>query len=355
MRMVKPFPYVVLYAVFFSLVSIDANESEIRYAGEMMHLPVGSDVAAMGNSGVSLATRATSAYWNPAASSMLSEFEVSLEYANLFWGLAHHGVIALHMPLENAGIGLSALLIPFYSGTIQKWDTLSGTFQQRLHNPDLRADGSSDGHFYNTSTMMVVSLGRLFSIPLPRSAAGDLPLVMDVGSGVNFKGTWQTTNIDDKVRVGMNATLDLGVLMRFGVDYDFNYKKLSRFISLGVSLRNVIPSKMMWSHSDDGSGKREYKEPVHGTQHFGISYSDYSGFWGADWILTVSVIRNYAQTYHFGVEAEFWNTVSFRVGLSDKVPTLGTGVKFRNYFLDYAFRFDKLEYSPVRITMGFNF
>ncbi len=324
---------------------------EIRYAGEVANLPVGANIAAMGNTGVSLPLKATSSYWNPAAASMLSDTEISVEYANLFLGLAHHGVVAFHLPIQNS-MAVSAIWIPYYSGLITAWDSLSGTYLERLHNPDLRSDGSADGYFYNANNILVLSLARLFSISLPRAVGAALPRTADIGAGVSFRGLWQTTHIDEKVRLGMNATLDLGLVARVGLDYDFGNREVSRHLTLGLSWRNVVPSHVVWTHSDDGSGQREYREPVHTVQMYGLSYTDLTGLAGADWTVSASIHREYETSYHMGLEGEFWDAVSFRVGVCDRVPTLGAGIRYRNYYLDYAFRFDRLDVSAVRVNLG---
>ncbi|KMQ51607.1 hypothetical protein CHISP_1364 [Chitinispirillum alkaliphilum] len=327
---------------------------EIRYAGEMSYLPVGAAISAMGDAGVALPGRAVSSHWNPAASSMSSDFEISAEYANLFWGLSHHGVFAFAAPIQNS-MGFSGLWIPYYSGMITKWDTLSGTYLERLHDPNLRPDGSGVGYLYNTHQMIVLSLSRLFPLSMPRAAASGLPRSADFAAGINFRGLWQTMHLDDKVRLGMNATFDIGMLVRFGIDYDFARKIVSRQLTLGFSWRNIVPSQITWTHSDDGSGKREYREPVHGVQMYGITYTDKSGIAGANWVISGAIQNGYSLTYHIGLEGEFWETVSFRAGLSDKVPTMGAGIRYRNYHLDYAFRFDQLDHSPLRLSFGVKF
>jgi hypothetical protein len=47
--------------------------------------------------------------------------------------------------------------------------------------------------------------------------------------------------------------------------------------------------------------------------------------------------------------------VAFRAGLSDKTVTLGAGIVYKAYCFDYAFSFDDLDNSPVRLSLGYSF
>jgi hypothetical protein len=154
----------------------------------------------------------------------------------------------------------------------------------------------------------------------------------------------------DKFRMGMGMNVNAGAEAVIGVDYNFATKTISRQVTLGASLRNIFPSNIIWLHSPTG-----YREPFSFSQTYGISYYDKSGDLFANWTLAFALEKTDKLTYHGGIEAELWNIVALRAGMSNETPTLGAGVHYKNCFMDYAFRFDDLAWSMLRITMGVRF
>ncbi|MFP4163807.1 MAG: hypothetical protein ACLFQB_02225 [Chitinispirillaceae bacterium] len=344
---VSCFVYLLLLLQF----STSGDSLEVRYAGEILHIPVGADVAAMGDVGVVLPRRAVSVHWNPASAGMLRRYEASLEYAGLYWGLSHHGAAAFHTPLQDE-TGITGLVMPFYSGAITTYDTLPGTLHERLLDPSKRADGSGTGVLTDNQTLFLLALGKMFSFPIPRSTFAGQPRTVDVAFGGAFRGITHTIKYKEKVRMGMNANIDAGIVARVGLDYDFNTKETVRFLTLGATFKNFIPGKVTWAHSVDESGIGEYSEPLKAIQYYGIAYEDRSQLFGGDWVFALSIHNDYEVSYHGGVEAVFWDIAAFRAGFSDGVPTLGAGITYQNYFFDYAFRFDPVDISPLRVVAG---
>jgi hypothetical protein len=333
--------FLIIFAFNFNL-----NAEEIRYAADLTHLPAGADIAAQGDVGVVLPDRAVSSYWNPAASSYLSTYELSAEVADLYSGLSQQGCFSVHVPMQNK-TGVAVTYIPFLSGDIERQDSLDGTYQQRLFDQNLRADGTNKGLFQNNQHLLLLSIGKLFTFQLPRTAGTGFPLPLDIGMGVNLKGLWQVMNPDEKIRMGMNANLDAGFISRIGVDYNILKQEISREVMIGFTIRDFLPSKVMWVNSPVG-----YSEQTHVSYYSGIAFADRSGDLGFNYKISLSLEKEYKVTYHAGLEAEFWDIVSFRAGISDRTPTLGAGIRYKRCFLDYAFRFDELDISYLRLSLG---
>jgi hypothetical protein len=344
----KKYPlYTSLLLIVFFIGLI--NGEEIRYAGDMSKLPVGSDIASMGDVGVVLPRRAASSFWNPAASANITNYEISTEYANLYHGLSQQGCLGIHVPLQTQ-MGVSLVYTPFLSGKISLNDSLSGTYQERLNNENLRAQGLPTHHFDNNQHLILLSVGKKFSYTLPRLPGVGLPLPFEIFIGGNFKGYIQTMNPAGKKRMGVGVNLDAGLIGRVGLDYNLMSKHVSRWILVGAAVRDFIPSEIEWINSP-----LDYKERVKYSQYYGVSYVDKSGDLGGNWTIALSIHKQYEMSYHAGIEAEFWNFVSFRAGISDRNPTLGAGVHYNRYFLDYAFRFDDIDFSMMRLTVGVTF
>lgn len=331
----------------------DIDSLTIRYAGDVSHLPVGSDIVAMGETGVVLPRHAVSSFWNPSAPAFIDKYEVSGEYADLYGGMSLQGCVGMIVPFSD-GVGASILYVPFFSGPIDREDTLPGSYQERLLDQSLRADGSSLGTFSDNHHLVLVSIAKLFSLPMPRLPEAGFPLPLDIGTGFSFKSSWETMNpVSTSTDYSMNINLDVGITARAGLDYDLRKKEVSRQLLLGMAIRDILPSPVVWIHSrDEYNPSQEYSEPITPTIISGIAYVDKSGDFGGTWTLSAGVQKQYAITYQYGLEAEFWNTISFRGGFSDKVPSIGAGIRYKKFYLDYAFRFDELGVSPVRLSLG---
>lgn len=317
----------------------------------------GCRIAAMGDAGVALPIHAPSIYWNPAASGFLSNYEVWAEGAVLYGGLSKHAAGFLQVPLQQE-IGVGIYYTPFFSGGIPKYDSIaSGT----------RSDGVPLGYFRDNQHQLALAVAKRFSFPLPRSMSiGGYPLPLDIAAGLSFKGFWHVFDPDGTTRFGVNINCDLGVLVRVGLDYNVAKKEVQREVTLGATLKNALSSKVVWVNSP-----YHYEEPVYNSQYFGLAYMDRSGFLFADWIVALSMHRGmgerqfgrtpgetgvgYVMTYHAGIEAGLWKTVMLRAGVSDRIPELGVGISYRRFRLDYAFRFDTIASSPIRLGFGVYF
>ncbi|MBN2036979.1 MAG: hypothetical protein JW768_09585 [Chitinispirillaceae bacterium] len=328
----------------------------IRYATEMTRLPAGSDIVALGETGVVLPRHGVASLWNPAAPAFLDSYEFSAEFADLYGGMSHHGCVAMTVPFSD-NLGSSVMYLPFLSGPIERYDTLLGSYTQRQDDrQEWRANGKPLSTFSNNQHLIVVSIAKMFPLSMPRSSEASFPLPFEIGAGFSFKSFWQTMKPDTLLYMGMNVNLDAGMLMVIGVDYSIEKKKVSRQILLGASARDIVPSPVVWINSrDEYNPNREYREMVTRSYYAGMAYVDKSGNLGGNWTLSAGAQRQYRTTYHFGIEAEFWDMVAFRTGLSDKVPSVGAGVRYKKYFLDYTFRFDELAYSYVRLALGVHY
>lgn len=337
-------------------------DNQIRYANELGRLSIGCRIAALGDAGVVVPDNAFSGYWNPGLSCFSDAFEFYGEYGSLYGGLSSIAPLALGAPLQD-GLNLSAMYIPFFSGDIEGQDTLSGTYRDRLEDYTLRPSGGNTGYFQNNQNQLLLCVSKSLRLPMMRTGGISYPLPIDIGVGCSFKGYWSTINALDKVRMGMNINCDIGLAIRFSLDYNLAKKMIIRQLYLGVAIRDVLPTSMVWLYSPD-----EYSERVASARYYGISYIDRSGFIFGNWTLAISMQRDlgdfanhpdetsgYATTYHAGIEGEFWDAVALRLGISDRHPTIGAGIHFGVFSVDYAYRVEELANSVVRVSAGLKF
>jgi hypothetical protein len=324
------------------------SELKIRYAGEFNHVPTGCRTIALGNTGVVLPYSDLSSFWNPSLIGLLQSYQVHIEGAKLYGGLSSLGALAFSAPIQK-GISAGITYRAFFPDNITEYDSLPGTYWDRIKNYNI--DGyPSKGIFHNNQHNIILSLAKNFSVPIPRPNSFNLPLPVDISVGLNIKSLWMTMTPGEKVRMGYNINLDVGFILRIGLDYDLAKKRIMRELLLGVSLRDFLPTPMTWLHSYEN-----YEEPIDGSEFYGISYIDRSGFLFGNWTVAVALQRNYDLTFHAGLEGEFFDIVTFRCGVSNGVMTLGAGIHYKRYSIDYSFTFDDLDYSFLRLGVGVQF
>jgi len=341
---------IFIKCLFLLLVTVSTVwGDEIRYTADMMHFPVGADIAAMGDAGVVLPRRAISAYWNPAATAFFRRFEVSLEGAEIYSGLSRQACGTIHAPVQG-NIGVTLMYLPFYSGKIARYDTLPGTFEERLMTQDKTVFGNPSGYFRNNQHLVLCTVGKLFELQLPRIPGVGLPLSLELGVGAGVKGFWHMMDPDGQLILASGFNADLGILSRVAVDYDIERKESSRYVLIAMQLRNILPSSVSWQESYN-----DYDEPFEMSQQYGVSYADKSGFLGGNWTIAMALRKITTLTYHAGIEVEYWDRVFFRIGVTDRLPVIGAGIHLKHFFTDYALRFDRVSVSWVRIATGVTF
>lgn len=332
----------------FVFLTADTTDLEIRFAGEFNHVPIGCRTVAMGNTGVVLPYSDLCSFWNPSLIALSESYQVSIEGAKLYANLSSLGTIACSAPIQN---GLSAGLTysAFFPDHINEWDSLPLSYEEMkyVHSS---YDFSPRGVFHNNKHRVSATVAKNFSIPIPRPTSYALPLPLDIAIGLNIKALWETMTPGEKVRLGYNINCDAGVVVRMGVDYDLDKGSIRREVLVAFSLVDFLPTKMIWLHSYE-----DYEEPVHGSQYYGLSYIDRSGFLYGNWTLSLSLHKLYEVSLHAGLEGEFFDMVSFRCGVSNKIVTLGAGVHYSRYYLDYSFSFDEIDYSFLRLAVGVRF
>jgi len=324
-------------------------------------MPLGAVTQAMGNTGVALGKNVSALFWNPSVIAFSDSFTCSIEGARLYNGLSHHAGAFLSVPLREQ-VNTALLYSGFFSGPIKKYSPLQGSFPERIADEDLRANGSYDGVFVNNHHIVILTFAKDYRLRFSRTAGIAIPRPILLGFGVNVKFYGQTMNPDNIQHVGMNLNMDAGCVLRIGVDYDLKENEIARALNIGLSMKNIVPSDMIWLDSED-----EYTEEVDPSFYFGVSFDDHRGIRD---IITYTVALSYhremvekndfengarivyGNSYHGGLEIVLLKKVFIRAGVSDKIPVLGAGIRFGKIKIDYSFSFDEIDYSPVRLALS---
>ncbi|MCX7727628.1 MAG: hypothetical protein N2053_12370, partial [Chitinispirillaceae bacterium] len=300
--------------------------------------------------GVILLRRAYSTLWNPAAASFLNKYEFTIEGADLYGHISQHGCIAVTAPIHKS-IGAAISYQPFYSGVIEEYDSISpSTVESGIKT------FSPTGYFKNYHHLFTLSSARKLSWVLPRFSETDIKRTADFAAGVNIKAYLQTMNLRGYRYIGMGYNFDFGLAAKIVLDTDLKTGEMIREFIVGATIRDFFPSNVKWIYSVKTklyNSPQGYREPFSSGQYYGIAYIDKSGDFFADWTIALCLHKEYGKiTYHGGIEAEIFKTICFRIGLSDRIPTLGAGIKYKNFFTDYALRFDEINPSYIRLTLG---
>ncbi|MFW5775634.1 MAG: hypothetical protein ACOCW2_05025, partial [Chitinivibrionales bacterium] len=107
-------PLPVVTALVFALFQ-SAPAQSLRYAGELMHIPLGCRSVGMGNATAALSGRGNTGYWNPALASLDERRFGIIEGARLYEGLSNLGSAAAFTPVQN-GLVMGATYTAFFSG-----------------------------------------------------------------------------------------------------------------------------------------------------------------------------------------------------------------------------------------------
>ena len=324
------------------------SEDSIRYTADVTRLPVSTDIAALGDMGVVLPRHAAATIWNPAAAALLRRYEFSMEGADLYRHLSQQGCFAGAVPLKH-NLGAAISYQPFYSGRIDLYDSIPD-----VAGLSVLTQQKPEGFMRNYHHLGNIALAGYYPFQLPRIAGTDLPVPVDIAAGVNLK-VYAQTMVLGKMYIGIGYNADIGILARIGLDQDLSTGNVRREFYVGASIRDVLPTSVVWMFTDYQQlmySPMEYREPFHVAQYYGIAYTDRSGFLSANWTVALGLSKEYQVKYHGGIEAEFWDMASFRAGFSGKSPTLGAGLRYRRFFVDYAFRFEEIAFSLVRLTLG---
>ena len=150
---------------------------------------------------------------------------------------------------------------------------------------------------------------------------GDLPVTIPFG--LNFKLLRQ--NLGQASASGMG--IDVGMMIKFNLGTLANQRQLGD-MSFGLSYLDITQTAIIWN--------TEHKDRIHQTFMFGMSYSQLLWFSQSSLNFYYSYYQKYEQQHLTGIEFAI-KGVALRVGKNDVGITVGAGIHWRRFFVDYAF------------------
>ncbi len=332
---------IVLIAL--SLLSIHSFADDIYYTAEMDRIVSGCKTIALGGCGAAIPDAPFAALANPALPGLDNHWRLDLEGSKLY-GLSNFGAAEATVPLtKDAAASLSYRA--FFSGPMNTYDSLSQPYDQMREQYPV--DGyKSTGTIRDNFHAVTVSAARNFRVHVPRPSGFALPLPVDLSGGLGGRLLIQDFNPNGRERLGMMVNLDAGLAIRIGFDWDITVERARRELTIAAMYQDFLPTSMTWLYS-------QYKEKSSMNQAYAISYIDDSQFLHGRYTVTIGVTKQERDVFgHTGVEAQFFDIVSFRGGYGDQHWTVGAGLKYKHIHTDYAITFDELAYTLIRFGLG---
>ena len=273
------FLVLTLAMLFFSMPQASWPKASGGQPGAFLSWGAGARSLGMGKAFVSIADDASATYWNPAGLAQIDRKEVTALHAILWADTAYDFISYVH-PLTGIGT-VGASVTRLYSGKFEGRDD--------YNNPT--------HEFSDSQTALGASYGK------------QIVDVLALGASLKYV----IHSLDD--HKNGNFTVDIGAMYR---------SPLIEHFQAGLNLRNLIGLRT-------GADTKD-KLPL--TLRFGFNYK----LLRDRLALVVDLEKSGAPlSYHFGAEYWAFEYLAVRLGLDPEEFTLGFGVRYRDYGLDYAF------------------
>ncbi len=328
----------LLSALLFLFIlsgSNNAQSSFAKYGNDFLSTGAGARALGMGSAQASIATDVTAAYWNVAGLSKIGEPQAIYMHSERFDGIVgyDYGAFALPLKSKNAVFSVSFFRqgVDNIANTLNAWD--ADRNQPRENPQDY----------------------------ITRFSAADLALFFSFAKQSAERFSYGITAKIINQRLGPFAEA-------WGYSLDVGAQLQTDIVDFGVSIRDFTTMQKMWEVDeskfagfqevfDDSipSGQNEYVLP---SIKLGVSknfvFNDFDLITAID---TDLLFENRQAYYinagkmsiepHVGAELTYKDIISFRTGVTDFItdpeggfsvsPTLGLGLKFLKFNLDYGF------------------
>lgn len=247
--------------------------------GAFLSWGAGARSLGMGKAFVSISDDASATYWNPAGLAQIDRKEITALHA-ILWADTIYDFISYVHPVAGVGtVGASITRLH------------SGKFDGR----DINNEPTHE--FSDSQTALGASYGK------------QIVDVLALGASVKYV----THNLDD--HKNGNFTFDIGAMYK---------SPLVEHLQVGLNLRNLMGLRT--------GAETEDKLPL--TLRFGFNYK----LLRDRLALVVDLEKSKAPlSYHFGTEYWAFQYLAVRLGMDPEEFTLGFGIRYRDYGLDYAF------------------
>lgn len=273
------FAMITLSILLSSITQVAWCKASGGQPGAFLSWGAGARSLGMGKAFVSIADDASATYWNPAGLAQIDRKEITALHA-ILWADTMYDFISYVHPITGMGT---------VGGSITR--LYSGKFDGRDEN------NIPTHEFSDSQTALGASYGK------------QIVDVLALGASIKYV----THNLDD--HKNGNFTFDIGAMYK---------SPMVEHLQVGLNLRNLMGLRT--------GADTEDKLPL--TLRFGFNYK----LLRDKLALVVDLEKSRAPlSYHFGTEYWAFQYLAVRFGIDPEEFTLGFGIRYRDYGLDYAF------------------
>lgn len=273
------FVMITFNVLLYSMPQVAWGKASGGQPGAFLSWGAGARSLGMGKAFVSIADDASATYWNPAGLAQIDRKEITALHA-ILWADTMYDFISYVHPITGMGT---------VGGSITR--LYSGKFDGRDEN------NISTHEFSDSQTALGASYGK------------QIVDVLALGASIKYV----THNLDD--HKNGNFTFDIGAMYK---------SPMVEHLQVGLNLRNLMGLRT--------GADTEDKLPL--TLRFGFNYK----LLRDKLALVIDLEKSKAPlSYHFGTEYWAFQYLAVRFGIDPEEFTLGFGIRYRDYGLDYAF------------------
>jgi len=273
------FAIITFSVLLYSMPQVAWCKASGGQPGAFLSWGAGARSLGMGKAFVSIADDASATYWNPAGLAQIDRKEITALHA-ILWADTMYDFISYVHPITGMGT-VGGSITRLYSGKF-----------------DGRDDYNNPTHeFSDSQTALGASYGK------------QIVDVLALGASIKYV----THNLDD--HKNGNFTFDIGAMYK---------SPMVEHLQVGLNLRNLMGLRT--------GADTEDKLPL--TLRFGFNYK----LLRDKLALVIDLEKSKAPlSYHFGTEYWAFQYLAVRFGIDPEEFTLGFGIRYRDYGLDYAF------------------
>jgi len=286
----------------------------------------GARSTGMGESFISVVNTSEAVFWNPSALVKVNNIDVSFSYVDYFLDVSHLALSGAYSIEDFGTLGLQVLVNDLGDIPVTRVDNLYRDPETGIYNPGLTGETMSPG-FIVVGLSYAKSLTDKFSFGLTFKVANEDLIAKSTTSWMFDGGLIYQTGF---------KSIDVAISLRnFGPQVKFAEKSypLPQTLALGISTYLFSSNNSLISDIENHS--------------LLISYN-------------LSQPKDYSQQHNIGMEYSFsqmfFLRAGYKINYDEEGLTLGAGVNYEGYRVDYSFN-DYGEYlgNVHRFTLGFSF
>jgi hypothetical protein len=330
-----------------ALVTLGASAAAqgTAYAGSFLQIPVGARALGQGGAYTAIADDGTAFYWNPSGVSLVENKLLSGMYSSQYGSIGSPGAnfyfAGWTMPVGSFGVSANWVRLAINDIPLLPDLREYRSLEQRYRLVRAAQGGET---FSDVEDAFVFTFARDTKLDL-NLGWSYFKLPIEVPIGVNLKLLRQ--NLYDNEATGIG--IDVGAMIRLNLR-DFFFSEHWPTLSVGASLRDIGDTRLTWNRT-------QRTESIGATSSYGIAIVQPRVAIDSRLTLSYDIDSRDEATSSFGAELKYKRQFSVRGGINESTVTVGAGVDFNFFDVDYAYlaSSDAQLGQVHRLGLAFNF